>query len=97
MSAPEPDRQAAELRRRASTLRRVAALVEDALLGHLARLAGDATWFGPTAGAFADDCRTVARLLAESADDLRRAATRLDHEAHELEEAALVAGAVLGT
>ena len=97
MIAPEPDRQAAELRRRAAGLRRVAASVEDALLGHLARLAGDTTWFGPTAGAFADDCHRVARLLAESADDLRRVATRLDHEAHELERAALVAGPVLGT
>ena len=97
MSAPEPTRQAAELRRRASGLRRVSALVEDALLGHLARLAGDATWFGPTAGAFADDCRTVRQLLAETADDLRRAATRLDHEARELERAALVAGSVIGT
>ena len=96
MSALDTDRQAAELRRRASGLRRVAAVVEDALLGHLGRLAGDATWFGPTAGAFAEDCHTVGRLLAETADDLRRAATRLDHEALELERAARVAGGVLG-
>jgi hypothetical protein len=96
MTALDPNRQAGELRRRASSLRRCAVLVEDALLGHLARLAGDATWYGPTAGAFADDCRTVGRLLSEAADDLRRAAIQLDHQAVELERAALVAGPVLG-
>lgn len=92
----DPNHEAAELRRRAVSLRRGAVVVEDALVGQLRRLAGDATWYGPTAGAFADDCRTVDRLLAEAADDLRRAALRLDREALELERAAAITGPVLG-
>lgn len=92
----DPNREARELRRRAASLRRCALVVEDALIGQLLRLAGDATWYGPTAGAFAEDCRTVDRLLAEAADDLRRAALRLDREALELERAAAIAGPVLG-
>jgi hypothetical protein len=90
----DPIVQARELRRRARSLRRFAAMVEGAQLGALARLAGDETWYGPTAGAFLEDCRTVDRLVEEAVDGLRRAATRLDHEAHGLEQAALAAGSL---
>ena len=87
---------AAQLRSRASDLRRFATQIEASQLRALAGLAGDATWYGPTAGAFLADCRTVDRLVEEATDGLRRAATRLDHEAQEVERAQLSARAFLG-
>ncbi len=92
----DPVVEARELRRRARSLRRFAMLVEGAQLGSLARLGGDATWYGPTAGAFVADCRTVDRLVAGAVHDLRLAASRLDHEADDLERIAMVAGDVTG-
>ena len=71
-------------------------MVEGAQLGGLARLGGDATWYGPTAGAFLADCRTADLLIDEAVDGLRRAAIRLDHEAHALEQTAFVSGPVTG-
>jgi hypothetical protein len=90
----DPIVQARELQRRARSLRRFAAMVEGAQLGALARLAGDDTWYGPTAAAFQDDCRAIDRLVEEAVDGLRRAAVRLDHEARELERLAVTSGAV---
>ena len=92
----DPVVEARELRRRARTLRRFAAMIEGAQLGALARLGGDGTWYGPTAGAFLEDCRTIDRLVHEALDGLRDAARRLDAQATEAERAALVPGSVLG-
>jgi len=88
----DPIVQARELRRRARSLRRFAALVEGAQLDALTRLAGDETWYGPTAAAFLEDCRAIDRLIDDAVDGLRRAATRLDHEARRLDQAALARG-----
>ena len=92
----DPVIEARELRRRARTLRRFAAMIEGAQLGALARLGGDDTWYGPTAGAFLDDCRTVDRLVHDAIDDLRQAARHLDGCADELERVAVVPGLVAG-
>jgi hypothetical protein len=93
----DPVVEARELRRRARTLRRFAAMIEGAQLGALGRLGGDGTWYGPTAGAFLEDCHTVDRLIREALDGLRHAARRLDTNADEVERAALVPGSVLGS
>jgi hypothetical protein len=88
--------EARERRRRAGTLRRFALLIAGAELGALARLAGDDTWYGPTAGAFLDDCRAVDRLVDGAVRDLRGAARRLEQQADELERSTLVPGPVVG-
>ena len=71
-------RAAAPCRR---TLRRFAVMLEGRSSARGARPGGDATWYGPTAGEFLDDCRTVDRLVAEAVDGLRLAARRLDTQA----------------
>ena len=90
----DPTVLARELRRRSRALGRFATQLDGAALGDLRRLGGDATWYGPTAGAFLDDGALVARLVGDSVAELRRAARRLEAEAVDLErQAALTAAA----
>ena len=65
-------------------------------LTRLARLAGDATWYGPTAGAFLLDCSTVVRLTAGAAGELARAAAHLEATAAAVSAAAAASRLAVG-
>jgi hypothetical protein len=72
----------------ADALRAGAAGLDGSAVHELPRLAGDRTWVGPTAARFERAVRTAGQVLLAAADDLRRQAVRLDHEACDLERAA---------
>jgi hypothetical protein len=72
----------------AEALRAGAAALDRSAVHELIGLAGDRTWVGPTAARLEQAVRRAGHELAGAADDLRRHASRLDHEAGDLERAA---------
>jgi hypothetical protein len=76
---------AALLRTRARTLRRLAALVQQRVLLDLCRRAGDDTWRGPLADHCRDDLRAALRRLDAEGDELVRQAQVLERRADELD------------
>jgi hypothetical protein len=92
----DPTVLARELRRRGRALLQFANALDRAGLRDLRRLGGDATWYGPTAGAFLDDAALVERLVVDGVTALRRAAHRLEVEALDLERQAAAAAAPIG-
>ncbi len=96
ISVMDADPGAIELARRAASLRALAERLRAADLTRLARLAGDATWYGPTAGAFLLDCTTVVRLTAGAAGELARAAAHLEATAAAVSAAAAASRLAVG-
>jgi len=89
MTTPEDLRaQARRARVDADELRRLAALLDRSHVHELTRLAGDRTWFGPTADALAAAVAQVRGQLERAAADVRRGAVAADQEASDLERAA---------
>ena len=84
---------AAELRRRAGSLRRSAHLIDVAELWVLRRRAGEDVWIGPTASAFLDDLTVAEAQLRAAYEELCDAARRLEllaDQAEAIANAALV-------
>jgi hypothetical protein len=92
----DPTVLARELRRRGRALLQFANALDRAGLRDLRRLGGDATWYGPTAGAFLDDAALVERLVVDGVTALRHAAHRLEVEALDLERQAAAAAPIGG-
>jgi hypothetical protein len=83
MSTPIAD--AALLRQRARSLRRLAEHISDCEAITLRRRAGTNVWIGPTPAACSDELLGMGRRLLVAADDLIVRATRLDSRATTLE------------
>ena len=86
------DPHAAELRRRAAELRRLAQHLHDTPLAAVLERAGPDTWVSPLAAELRTQLGIDRRRLAEAVDDLRRHARYLEREAEALEVAAALAG-----
>jgi hypothetical protein len=81
----------------ADALRAIAAGLDRSAVHDLTRLAGHRTWVGPTAARLEATVPTARQELSAAADDLRREASLLDHEAGDLERAAASAQLALVT
>jgi hypothetical protein len=79
------DPTSAELRRRASALRQIARIIDGSSLHQLAARSGDDTWQGPTALAFRQELHQAQRTLDNAMHELVAGASRLEHEAHEID------------
>ena len=84
--------EAARLRRRAHSLRTLAATIESLPLMRLDALAGPDTWQGPVPTRRVEELRRYQHRLHRDAEDLRRRAWWLDQEADALERTAAIAG-----
>jgi hypothetical protein len=93
MPTPETA-DAAQLRSRATTLRRLASMLAEHDLCEVRRRAGDDVWRGPAADRCRDDLSTAQRRLGTAVDDLRRHALVLDRQADDADlRAAITMGA----
>ena len=88
------DPHAAELRRRAVALRRMAGRLDDTPLLALHRWAGDDTWGSPHVEACRERLARDQARLCVAADELRFQAWRLDRQAEMLESVAALAAAL---
>jgi hypothetical protein len=87
------EHDAAELRRRALELRRLAAHLAATPLDDLAAWAGPETWVSPRAAALRDQLTVERARLLNAVDDLRLHARWLEREADALEAIGAVAAA----
>lgn len=85
------DPNAAELRRRASELRRLAAHLDATPLPAVIDRAGPDTWVSPRAAQLRSELDVDRRRLADAVDDLRAHARHLERQAEAAEVAALLA------
>jgi hypothetical protein len=85
---------AAELRRRAGELRRLAEHVAATPLREVARRGGPDTWISPQADDLRAALDTDRRRLDAAADDLRSHARSLERQAEAIETAIIVAASV---
>ena len=77
----------AQLRQRATVLRRASAAVSNSSAFVLPQRSGDDVWIGPTAGHFREDLRVVLSKLRSASDMMTHAAATLEARA-DLAEAA---------
>jgi hypothetical protein len=71
----------ASLLRQAAALRRLAGALDGSPAHRLPSLAGDDTWFGPTADRFRADALALGRALDDATSALWRAARSLESQA----------------
>lgn len=90
-SASQPGNQ---LRERATALRRLARVIEDADAATLHRRATMDTWIGPTPQHCHDDLVAARALLLNTSAEVRKAAIRLDQRAQQLDAASARAAPV---
>lgn len=83
---------AAQLRRRARSLRALASSLEALPMMRLDALAGPDTWRGPVPFDTVEQLRAYQHRLHSDAETLRRRAWWLDQQATDLERAATLAG-----
>ena len=83
------DPKAAEHRRRAADLRRLATHLDATPLPEMIRMAGPDTWVSPRAAELRDQLGLDRARLQSSVDELRRQAHWLDQQADALDAAAL--------
>ncbi len=76
-----PNDDPAELARRAAGLRRLAMTLDESTAHRLPALAGDDTWFGPTAEHFRADASALLRAVNDAVTMLWRAARDLETRA----------------
>jgi hypothetical protein len=79
------DHEAAELRRRAAELRRLASHLAATPLDDLVRWAGPDTWLSPRAAQLRDELAVDRARLASAVDDLARHARWLERRAEAAE------------
>ena len=86
------DPHAADLRSRATELRRLAVHLDGTPLATVLERAGPDTWVSPHATALREQLDVDRRRLADAVDDLRRHARYLERQAEALEAASVLAG-----
>ncbi|MDQ1424574.1 MAG: hypothetical protein QOD72_2072 [Acidimicrobiaceae bacterium] len=85
MMVDAPPDDSAALRRRAGSLRVLAARIERSVLHDAVHVGGDLVWRGPAADDYRLACQRGESLLADAAAGLRRAAHLVEQTALEID------------